>query len=124
MHQRSAAICDYVLGSLSTLLTKAEAHCTAKGIQPEALLTFWQFTDMPPFVRQVQLACDFAARAAAGRAAKRRAQRMSGECAVHRHGAVTRPALQAEVGAGRRLSAEAVRPAIIDTTTSTTASAP
>ncbi len=50
------------LGALSLILGKAEAHCTAKGIDPQALLAFRLFPDMFPFTRQVQLACDFAAR--------------------------------------------------------------
>lgn len=65
MHHRSIAVYDRFLGSLSNVLKKAEAHCEAKGIKPEAMLTFRLFPDMFPFVRQVQLSCDFAARAAA-----------------------------------------------------------
>lgn len=56
---------DRTLGALSAILAKAEAHCDAKGIKPDALLTFRLFPDMFPFTRQVQLTCDFAARAAA-----------------------------------------------------------
>lgn len=56
---------DRTLGALSGILTKADAHVTAKGIKPEALLTFRLFPDMFPLTRQVQLACDFGARAAA-----------------------------------------------------------
>lgn len=65
MHHRSVAVYDRFLGALSKILTKAEAHCIAKSIKPEAMLTFRLYPDMFPFVRQVQLACDFAARAAA-----------------------------------------------------------
>lgn len=65
MHHRSIAVYDRFLGALSKILTKAEAHCEAKGIKPEAMLTFRLFPDMFPFVKQVQLSCDFAARAAA-----------------------------------------------------------
>ncbi|WP_434619278.1 DUF1993 domain-containing protein [Tabrizicola sp. M-4] len=65
MHHRSAAIYDRFLGNLSKLLTKAEAHCAAKNIKPEAMLTFRLFPDMFPFIKQVQLSCDFAARACA-----------------------------------------------------------
>jgi len=65
MHHRSAAVYDRFLANLATLLTKAEAHCTAKTIKPEAMLTFRLFPDMFPFVKQVQLSCDFAARACA-----------------------------------------------------------
>ncbi|MBC2834259.1 DUF1993 domain-containing protein [Paragemmobacter straminiformis] len=65
MHHRSIAVYDRFLGALSGILTKAEAHCVAKNIKPEAMLTFRLFPDMFPFVKQVQLSCDFAARAAA-----------------------------------------------------------
>ncbi len=65
MHHRSIAVYDRFLGALSRILTKAEAHCAAKNIKPEALLEFRLFPDMFPLVKQVQLSCDFAARAAA-----------------------------------------------------------
>ena len=65
MHHRSVAVYDRFLGALSKILTKAEAHCEAKSIKPEAMLTFRLFPDMFPFVKQVQLTCDFAARGAA-----------------------------------------------------------
>ena len=65
MHDQSVATYDRFLGALADLLTKAEAHCTAKKIPPEALLGFRIFPDMYPLTGQVQLACDFAARAAA-----------------------------------------------------------
>jgi hypothetical protein len=65
MHAHIVPPLDRTLAALSAILTKADAHCEAKGIKPEALLTFRLFPDMFPFTRQVQLACDFAARAAA-----------------------------------------------------------
>ncbi len=65
MHTQIVPPMDRTLGALSKILTKAEAHCEARGIKPEALLTFRLFPDMFPFTRQVQLTCDFAARAAA-----------------------------------------------------------
>jgi len=65
MHAHILPPLDRTLGALSNILTKAEAHCTAKSIKPEALLAFRLFPDMLPFTRQVQLTCDFAARAAA-----------------------------------------------------------
>ena len=65
MHHRSIAVYDRFLANLSRILTKAEAHCTAKSIKPEAMLTFRLYPDMFPFTKQVQLACDFAARGAA-----------------------------------------------------------
>ena len=54
-----------ILGSLSGLLTKAEAHCKAKNIAPEVLLTARLYPDMLPLTKQVQLVCDFAAKACA-----------------------------------------------------------
>ena len=47
-----------ILNSLTGLLTKAEAHCKAKNIQPEVLFGSRLFPDMLPLNRQVQLACD------------------------------------------------------------------
>jgi hypothetical protein len=54
-----------ILGGLSGLLTKAEAHCKAKNIQPEVLLGARLYPDMFPLSRQIQMACDFAAKACA-----------------------------------------------------------
>ena len=54
-----------VLSSLSGLLTKAEAHCTAKKIAPEVLLGSRLYPDMLPLSKQVQLASDFATRGCA-----------------------------------------------------------
>src|SRR5258708_30134421 len=54
-----------ILGSLSGLLGKAEAHCKAKNIQPEVLLNARLYPDMFPLTRQIQLACDFAAKGCA-----------------------------------------------------------
>jgi hypothetical protein len=54
-----------ILGSLSGLLTKAEAHCNAKKIQPDVLLGSRLYPDMLPLSKQVQLACDFAAKGCA-----------------------------------------------------------
>jgi uncharacterized protein len=65
MHAMTVLPMDRALGALSGILTKAEAHCEAKKIKPEAILNFRLFPDMLPFTRQVQLACDFAARCAA-----------------------------------------------------------
>jgi hypothetical protein len=53
------------LGSLTGLLTKAEAHCKAKNIQPEVLLGSRLFPDMLPLSKQIQLASDFAAKGCA-----------------------------------------------------------
>jgi uncharacterized protein len=54
-----------ILGSLSGILTKAEAHCAAKNIQPDVLLGARLYPDMLPLSRQIQLACDFASKGCA-----------------------------------------------------------
>ena len=54
-----------MLNSLTDLLTKAEAHCKAKKIQPEVLLGARLYPDMLPFSRQIQLMSDFAAKGCA-----------------------------------------------------------
>jgi hypothetical protein len=53
------------LKGLSGVLAKAEAHCEAKKIPQEALLTARLFPDMFPLIRQVQTASDFAAKSCA-----------------------------------------------------------
>ena len=54
-----------ILASLSGLLTKAEAHCTAKKIAPEVLLGSRLYPDMLPLSKQIQLASDCAPRGCA-----------------------------------------------------------
>ena len=54
-----------ILGSLSAILEKAEAHCKAKNIQSEVILSERLYPDMLPFARQIQLVCDFAAKGCA-----------------------------------------------------------
>src|ERR1700749_2587217 len=54
-----------ILGSLTGLLAKAEPHCEAKKIQPEVLLNARLYPDMLTFTKQIQLACDFAAKGCA-----------------------------------------------------------
>jgi hypothetical protein len=49
-----------ILGSLTGILDKAEAHCKAKNIAPEVLLTARLYPDMLPLSKQIQLASDFA----------------------------------------------------------------
>ncbi len=65
MHRQSVAVFDHFLSAFSTILTKVEAHCEAKKINPEVILSDRLFPDMLPFVKQVQLTCDFAARGTA-----------------------------------------------------------
>ncbi len=54
-----------ILGSLSGILTKAEAHCAAKKIQPEVLLSGRLYPDMLPLTKQIQLVCDFSGKSCA-----------------------------------------------------------
>ena len=54
-----------ILGALSKVIDKAEAHAEAKKIDPSALLTARLAPDMFTFTRQVQQACDFAAKTTA-----------------------------------------------------------
>lgn len=54
-----------ILGSLSGILDKAEAHCKAKNIAPEVLLGARLYPDMLPFSKQIQLVSDFAAKGCA-----------------------------------------------------------
>jgi uncharacterized protein len=60
MHAQSVAPMSHLLGALSKVLTKAEAHCETKKIDAAAILTARLFPDMFTFTRQVQLATDFA----------------------------------------------------------------
>lgn len=54
-----------MLTALTGLINKADAYCQIKGIQPEVLLSARLYPDMLPFSRQIQLACDFAAKSSA-----------------------------------------------------------
>ncbi len=54
-----------ILGGLTGLLSKAESYCKAKNIKPEVLLGARLYPDMLPLSRQVQIACDFAAKTCA-----------------------------------------------------------
>jgi len=54
-----------MLNSVTGLLSKAEAHCKSKNIQPEVLLGARLYPDMLPFSKQVQLVSDFAAKGCA-----------------------------------------------------------
>lgn len=65
MYATSIPVFTQILGSLSAVLDKAESHVTDKKIDPNALLQFRLYPDMLPFVRQIQIATDFAKGAAA-----------------------------------------------------------
>ena len=60
MYDASVPVFKQILGSLSALIDKAEAHAEAKKIEPQVLLQVRLYPDMFPFIRQVQVACDFA----------------------------------------------------------------
>ncbi len=60
MFDTSIPYLTHYLKALSTILKKAEAHCEAKRIDPNALLNFRLYPDMLPFIRQVLIATDFA----------------------------------------------------------------
>ena len=60
MYQASVPVFKQMLGGLSGVLAKAEAHATARNITPAALLQARLYPDMFPLLRQVQVATDFA----------------------------------------------------------------
>ena len=60
MHAASIPVFKQFLGTLSLLLDKAEAYAAEKQIDPAVLLQSRLYPDMYPFLRQVQLTCDFA----------------------------------------------------------------
>lgn len=54
----SISVCTRLLGSLDVFIDKADAHCTARKIDPDALLLARLFPDMYHFTRQVQATTD------------------------------------------------------------------
>ena len=60
MYQASVPVFKQMLGALSAVLAKAEAHATARNMDPQALLQARLHPDMFALLRQVQVACDFA----------------------------------------------------------------
>lgn len=60
LYAASIPVFKQMLNALSDVLNKAEAHATAKNIEPNALLQARLAADMFPLVRQVQIAVDFA----------------------------------------------------------------
>ncbi|MES3023457.1 MAG: DUF1993 domain-containing protein [Pseudomonadota bacterium] len=65
MYSASVPVFKQILTSLSAIIDKAEAHATEKKIEPAALLQARLYPDMFAFVRQVQVAADFAKGASA-----------------------------------------------------------
>jgi hypothetical protein len=60
MYAASVPVFKHILGTLSVVLDKAEAHAAAKKIEPAALLQARLFPDMFTLRRQVMIATDFA----------------------------------------------------------------
>jgi hypothetical protein len=60
MYSASVPVFTQILNSLSAIIDKAEAQAAEKKIEPAALLQARLFPDMFAFVRQVQVAADFA----------------------------------------------------------------
>jgi uncharacterized protein len=60
MYQASVPIFVKTLGDLSNILDKGAAYAAAKKVDQSVLLGYRIAPDMLAFVRQVQIACDFA----------------------------------------------------------------
>jgi uncharacterized protein len=60
LYEASVPALQQSLGALGRILEKAEAHATARKLEPAALLQARLYPDMFAFTRQVQIACDFA----------------------------------------------------------------
>lgn len=60
MYQASSPVFQKMLGNLKSILQKAEAHATAKKLDPSSLLLARLFPDMFTLTRQVQIASDVA----------------------------------------------------------------
>lgn len=60
LYSSAIPVFQQLLGGLSQVLAKAEAHATDKKIDPNALLQARLYPDMFPLLRQVQVATDFA----------------------------------------------------------------
>lgn len=60
MYQASIPRFVNILGNLSAILDKAEAHAVARKLDPTALTSFRLYPDMLPMTAQVQIACDAA----------------------------------------------------------------
>ena len=65
MYQASVPVFARALTNLSEVLKKGEAHAKDKGVEPDNLLQQRLIFDMLPLVKQIQIACDTAARGAA-----------------------------------------------------------
>jgi uncharacterized protein len=60
MYQASVPRFVNILGNLSNILDKAQAHVDAKKLDSATLTTYRLFPDMLPMTKQIQIACDTA----------------------------------------------------------------
>ena len=60
LHIGSVPVFRKMLTALDAILTRTENHIEEKKLEPDAFLQARLFPDMFTFVRQVQIACDFA----------------------------------------------------------------
>jgi len=60
MYTHSVPVFTQMLMALRAILAQADAHVTARSIEPDALLQARLFPDMFPLLKQVQIAADFA----------------------------------------------------------------
>ena len=60
MYQASVPRFANMLGNLSAILDKAQAHIESRKLDASTLTAYRLFPDMLPFTRQVQIACDTA----------------------------------------------------------------
>ena len=60
MYQASVPVMQRRMRNLIAILAKAEAHCTARKIDPEVMINARLFPDMFPLKRQIQIASDMA----------------------------------------------------------------
>ncbi|WP_285518363.1 DUF1993 domain-containing protein, partial [Thermolongibacillus altinsuensis] len=65
MYQASVPVFVRALGNLRHVFQKGEAHAKSKNVTDEVLLQTRLIPDMLPLVKQMQIACDMAARGAA-----------------------------------------------------------
>lgn len=65
MYQASVPVFVRALTNLTHVLKKGEAHAKEKGVEPDNLLQQRLMFDMLPLIKQIQIACDTAARGAA-----------------------------------------------------------
>lgn len=65
MYAASVPVFKQILGGLSAILDRADAHAAQNKIAPDVLLQLRLYPDMLPLVSQIQIAADFAKGAAA-----------------------------------------------------------